>query len=168
MSRTVSRNAGGESGQKKCGSRFALLLPQNMLKIIYPVRDALIVPSSTAKSRLYFSPPKRARERGNFPRPVLPLAMADYYQQLYEPEYCLTIRQSGVYYLVHILPLSRRGHCTAGAGNCQGIFARGRLIKTHPEAASSLAPGYVHRVHPHPVISFCHSYLCGGVNNWPD
>lgn len=55
--------------------------------------------------------------------------MADYYQQLYEPEYCLTIRQSGVYYLVHILPLSRRGHCTAGACNCQGIIAPWQVDK---------------------------------------
>lgn len=40
--------------------------------------------------------------------------------------------------------------------------------KTHPRAASSPAPGHVHRVHPHPVISLCRSYLCGGVNNFPD
>ena len=136
-----SRGMQVESGQKKCGSRFALLLPQNMLKITYPVRDALIIPSSTAESRLYFPLPKGREKGATSPRPVLPLAMADYYQQLYEPEYCLTIRQSGVYYLVHILPLSRRAHCTAGAGNCQGIFAPWRWIKNEPRGGFFIRSG---------------------------
>lgn len=88
------------------------------------------------RSQDFIFPLPKGREKGaTSPRPVLPLAMADYNHQLYEPEYCLTIRQSGVYYLVHILPLSRRGHCTAGACNCQGIFAPLRWIKNAPRKA---------------------------------
>ncbi len=92
-----------ETGQKSAVAGLPTYYRKICNKIIYPVRDGLIIPHATAESRLYFSSLPKGREKGaTFPRPVLPLVMADYNNQLYEPEYCLTIRQSGIYYLVHI------------------------------------------------------------------
>ena len=75
---------------------------------------------------IFFHPQKGGRKGQLPPALYCLLAMADYNHQLYEPDNCLTIRQSGIYYLIHILPLSRRGHCTAGADYSQGIFDCGR------------------------------------------
>ncbi len=63
---------------------------------------ALLYPQPQRSQDFIFPHPKGREKGATSPRPVLPLAMADYYHQLYEPENCLTIRQSGIYYFLHI------------------------------------------------------------------